>query len=392
MSFAKLHSGASARPQRGLTLVELMISITLGLVVIGGVLYMYLSSKGSYRTSKSTSRAQEAGRVGLDAVLHDIREAGYIGCGSRESLSTYMPLQINQTAVPQMSMTDPTQAVFGYSASGYTAGSTNSWASTPVGTSANPQWIATGGDVLVIRVATSSPVRMVSDSNTTTPALFVADNCARVSTGDYVIASSCTSATILRVSNVPPLPASPTACPVPNTGTAISPGVEIDYATKDVNGNAVNSSTVTPQAFPYKSLGSVQTFDEYTYYVGQLTGRPWPALYRLSFRQTQNASWNGVSEEVVDHVQSMSVYYGVDPGGGNPIAYYAASAMTPSLWPSVTNIRIQLLTAGDDLGVATLPQPALAFGAPNTAPSFTPTDTRYWQVFTGVAALRDRLN
>ncbi|HXW65874.1 MAG TPA: PilW family protein, partial [Burkholderiaceae bacterium] len=102
------------------------------------------------------------------------------------------------------------------------------------------------------------------------------------------------------------------------------------------------------------------------------------------------------SEEIIDHVQSMSVYYGIDPGGGGPVQYQSAAQVQAANggagnWANVTSVRVQLLTAGDDQGVADLPRPALAFGAPNTPPGFVPPDTRYWQLFTATAALRDRL-
>ena len=370
------------RRQRGLTLVETMVSIAIGLLVVGAVLYVYLGSRGAYRISKSTSRTQEAGRFGMDAILHDVREVGFIGCGSRMSLATYQAMAINQTAVPPMTLNSTAQAIGGYSASSYGAGSTNPW---PQPNGITPPWLSGGGDVLVLRVATASPVLMVADSNTATPAIFVANNCAGVATGDYVLASSCTSATILRVSNVPPAPSA--ACTA--TGAPVPGGVEIDFAPTDASGNAVNTNSGSPPAFSYATLPSAQRFDEYTYYVGQMPFRPWPALYRYSLRA-------GASEEIIDHVQAMSVYYGVDPGGGGAVQYQSAAQVQAANggagnWASVTSVRVQLLTAGDEINIVDLPRAALPFGAPNTAPSFVPPDTRYWQLFTGTAALRNRL-
>jgi len=375
-------AGNLRRTQRGLSLIETMVSIALGLLVVGAVLYVYMGSRGAYRISKSTSRTQEAGRFGLDAIMHDVREVGFIGCGSRMSMATYQPMSISQTATPPMTLGSAAQAIGGYSASSYQPGSTNPWPQ-PAGIS--PAWLSGGGDVLVLRVATASPVMMVADSNTATPAIFVANNCAGVTTGDYVLASSCTSATLVRVSNAPPAPAA--ACNA--TGLPVAGGVEIDFAATDSNGNNVNNNPGTPPSFSYSSLASAQRFDEYTYYVGQMPFRQWPALYRYSLRA-------GVAEEIIDHVQSMSVYYGIDPGGGGAVQYQSAAQVQAANggagnWASVTSVRVQLLTAGDDAGVADLPRPALAFGAPNTPPSFVPPDTRYWQLFTATAALRDRL-
>jgi len=366
------------RAQRGLTLIEAMVSITLGLIVVGAVLYIYMGARGAYRVSKSTSRTQEAGRFGLDAIMHDVREVGFIGCGSRMSLATFGPMPINQTAVPPMTLNSAAQAIGGYSASSYAPGSSNPW---PQPGGIVPGWLSGGGDVLVLRVATASPVMMVADSNPATPAIYVADNCAGVRTDDYVLASNCTSATLLRVSNSPASGAP--ACT--GTGVPVAGGVEIDFAANDGGGNTINNLPIPAPSFAYSSMASAQRFDEYTYYVGQMPFRQWPALYRYSLRAR-------ASEEIIDHVQSMSVYYGIDPGGGAPVQYQsAAQVQAAGNWAAVTSVRVQLLTAGDDQGVVDLPRPALAFGAPNTAPAFVPPDTRYWQLFTATAALRDRL-
>ena len=67
------------RAQRGLTLIELMISIAIGLVVIGAVTYMYVGSKGAYRGNESVARIQEAGRFALDSITRDIRRTGALG-------------------------------------------------------------------------------------------------------------------------------------------------------------------------------------------------------------------------------------------------------------------------------------------------------------------------
>ncbi|HYA76308.1 MAG TPA: PilW family protein [Burkholderiaceae bacterium] len=368
--------------QRGLTLVEMMVSVAIGLLVVGAVLYVYMGSRGAYRISKSTSRVQEAGRFGMDAIMHDVREAGFIGCGSRMSLATYQAMAINQVAVPPMTLASGAQAIGGYSASSYAPGSTNPW---PQPNGISPPWLSGGGDVLVLRVATASPVMMVADSNTATPAIYVGDNCAGVTTGDYVLASNCTSAAMLRVSNAPATPAA--ACT--GTGAPVPGGVEIDFAPTDVNGNPVNTNAGPAPSFSYSTLPSAQRFDEYTYYVGQMPFRQWPALYRYSLRA-------GAAEEIIDHVQAMSVYYGVDPGGGGAVQYQSAAQVQAANggagnWANVTSVRVQLLAAGDDQGVADLPRPALAFGPPNTPPAFVPPDTRYWQLFTATAALRNRL-
>ena len=57
-----------------------MVSITIGLILMAGVLSIFLSSRVTYFANERTARLQENGRVALDLVTHDVRSAGYQGC------------------------------------------------------------------------------------------------------------------------------------------------------------------------------------------------------------------------------------------------------------------------------------------------------------------------
>lgn len=70
--------GATAvRRQRGLTLIELMISITIGLVFIFGAVTFLVSGHQSFRAQNSGSRIQENARFALDILKEHVRMAGY---------------------------------------------------------------------------------------------------------------------------------------------------------------------------------------------------------------------------------------------------------------------------------------------------------------------------
>lgn len=72
--------------QGGLTLVELMIGIALGLVVILAVVYVFAGSRASHRHQESFSAVQESGRIALEVLARDIRMAGNPGCGNLGAL------------------------------------------------------------------------------------------------------------------------------------------------------------------------------------------------------------------------------------------------------------------------------------------------------------------
>ena len=72
----------SSRRQLGLTLVELMVALVLGLVVIGAVVNLFLTNRQTYRTTENLARMQENLRIAYELMARDVREAGATACGS----------------------------------------------------------------------------------------------------------------------------------------------------------------------------------------------------------------------------------------------------------------------------------------------------------------------
>ena len=66
----------------GFTLVELMISMLLGLVVIGGATSVIIANRQSYRTNEALSQVQESARTAFELLARDVRQAGVTGCDS----------------------------------------------------------------------------------------------------------------------------------------------------------------------------------------------------------------------------------------------------------------------------------------------------------------------
>lgn len=382
-AFVSPSSSPRQPAQRGVGLIELMVTLTLGLLIVGAVVYVYLSSKGSYRTSKSTSRVQEAGRFGLDTVMADLRQAGFRGCASRMSPVTRTQIPVLQYAQPPLPVMAGGQVVARLNPA--------SWSPTPA-LAANVVPLSTATDILEMQLATGNSVPMAAAPDPTVPAVYLANNCAQVATDAYLYLSNCTSATVVRVSNAPDTnPA--TACPA-NAGV-VSGGVKFEYAASDAAGNAVNSFPNGNMALGGANAVSLNShvealvFDDVTYFVGQVqipgatgvsTPRP-PALYRLT------ASSGGVPEEVMDHVEDLCVMLGV-PGPTGSIVYEAPPPSGSADWTKVASVQVSLYVTGDEQGAVQAGfQPALPWcGSLRTA-----TDTRLHQVFTETAALRDQL-
>ena len=71
-----------SRKQRGVTLVELMIAVTISSIVMIGISSVYTSSKRSYKLQEEFSRLQENGRFAINHITRFVRSAGYSGCAS----------------------------------------------------------------------------------------------------------------------------------------------------------------------------------------------------------------------------------------------------------------------------------------------------------------------
>lgn len=72
----------SSRRQLGLTLVELMVALVLGLVVIGAVTNLFLTNRQTYRATENLARMQENLRFAFELMARDVREAGATACGA----------------------------------------------------------------------------------------------------------------------------------------------------------------------------------------------------------------------------------------------------------------------------------------------------------------------
>ncbi|MBB5209368.1 PilW family protein [Chiayiivirga flava] len=81
--------------QAGLSLIELMIAITIGVVLMLGMVEVFGTTRAVYQTTSALSRVQEGGRFAMDFIRGDLRMGGQWGC-----FNEYQPLRrfYNHTA------------------------------------------------------------------------------------------------------------------------------------------------------------------------------------------------------------------------------------------------------------------------------------------------------
>ena len=65
--------------QRGVGLVELMVTLVIGAFVIAGTIAMFNANRQTFRLQDSVAQAQQSGSFALDFIAQDLHRAGYPG-------------------------------------------------------------------------------------------------------------------------------------------------------------------------------------------------------------------------------------------------------------------------------------------------------------------------
>lgn len=77
---------------RGLSLVELMVALVLGLLITAGILQLFQSSKVTFQTNDALARVQENGRFASELIKREFRQVGTHGfCAARIEVRNHEP-------------------------------------------------------------------------------------------------------------------------------------------------------------------------------------------------------------------------------------------------------------------------------------------------------------
>lgn len=276
--------------QAGITLVELMIAITIGLVLTGGLIEVYLGSKQSYNLAEASSRIQENGRFSIDLLARDIRMADFWGCLKQ-------PEDADIADDVDWPAGEP-----GFDAA--------------VGIEGTNDDGANGSDSITMRGAFGAGIVVEPPfMNTNSSALHVsADN--GLAQADILLVSNCTNGDVFQVSNANP---NTTGTVAHNTGAVTAPG------------NATGDLSTT-----YREDAQIYAIRSTTYDIqnSATTGRT--GLFR-----------NGV--EIIENVESMQILYGEDTDGDarrTPNRYVPADAV--GNMDNVVSLRVSLLISNED--------------------------------------------
>ena len=80
MNISNGRVGHSRRSVRGVTLVELMVAMLIGLLVTVGAVGIFMTNRKSYAATESLGRVQEGARMAFELMARDIRDADGTPC------------------------------------------------------------------------------------------------------------------------------------------------------------------------------------------------------------------------------------------------------------------------------------------------------------------------
>lgn len=319
----------------GFSLVELMISITVGFIVIGALGGVFLGSRQSYRVQDAMSRVQENARFAMDALSRDIRQAGFLGCAKGLT-----PKNIVSAATDFNT---------------FTAGLQGFEAPSPLPNGVTSSEVTANTDLIRVQFASPAATGLTGNMGTDNANIQITGNPNNLKAGDVLMISDCDKLDVF-------------------AATTVSNG-----ASTVTIAHANNANTTNKLSKPYGRDAELMQLQTVFYYVGPGMGGV-PAL----FRKRLVGSALSAGEEIVEGVQDMQILYGEDVNGDLSADRYVSAPSVGNM-ENVVSVRLNLLFRSLDQ-ITTAPVP-YSF---NGGATVTPTDRFLRRVFTTTVNLRNR--
>jgi len=301
---------------KGFTLIELMIAITISSVLMLGVSQIFSSSKRTYKLNTELARTQENIRYSIEEMSRDLRMAGYTGCRNNT---------LTNTLNPGTNWVDN----IGTSLLGYEGGVDTF----PTEYATNV--IAGTDSIIVLRGGEDTGLKF--DQNVNAAQFKVNTVNHGLNEDDVIMLTDCTHTAVVQVTNSSP---GTNNTIVHQTGAG-APG----NCTKGMG--STNCSSVNGVAYNWNKDAHVIKFQATAYYIAAsvngLAGSR--SLYRMSLEKDPD-----VAEELVEGVENMQITYGYDSNGdGFANRYIKANEVnTASDFNDVVSIRMGLLFQSRD--------------------------------------------
>ncbi len=308
----------TGRRQTGFSLIELMISMAMGMFLIAGFGQLFLNSTIVYRTQDELARMQESARFAFDLLAREIRMAGYTSCPQAARLAdvvegTSASNQWGEGFIKRVEGfdqdTDSMSSLFGSTA-------------------------RAGSDAIIIHRGDPDNSFFISGHNTTSGTLTTSEGHS-ISDESLVVVARADCRQVASFVMTGPNNSGGGATTLEHVAGG---GGDLRNCSSSLGGNAdcSNSTILAPLSF---EGGQVMEAATAGYFVGN-------SLSGGGNRSLRRKRPGGSSEELIDGIQSMRIYYGVDTDAvpdGVPNRYVKGADVADAEWPNVAAVRLHLL-------------------------------------------------
>lgn len=324
--FPRLRSRRPARSDaRGLTLVELMIAMMLGLLVTVSASAIFISNRQTYRATEGLGRVQENARMAFELMARDIREAGGNPCGNADRKEPVKLVNVINNPNSRW-WTGWNEGIVGYEATIALAPPSNRF---------------TGADAIDLMYADSATSATVSDHDTAGAVLTLNRSDHGLSSGDLAIVCDWTQASLFQITNV-----SGDRVFHQNAGTPGNCSKGLGYARPAVCSATGQVKEYGPSPLDANASATVTRMQPVRWYVGT------PAGGVRSLLRATVINDGGVlqvrEQQIAEGVNDMEIQYLLEDG----TAYVNATAIPADRWDDVTAVRVTLdMLSADRAGV-----------------------------------------
>jgi type IV pilus assembly protein PilW len=312
MNLHRTSSLHARRHARGVTLIELMIALVLGLLVVGAAIGIFVSNRQAFRATENLSRIQENARVGYELMAREVREAGGNPC----SRSVPVVNVLNDSSAWSTNWSDGVR--------GYNGG--QAFAPAAFGTAAGTR--VAGTDAIELRAGASGDVT-VTDHKPKSAQFKVSTVNHGLLDGDIVMVCDFVQASIFQITNAQN---GINDTVVHNNGTG-TPG----NCSKGLGWANPPLCTTNGNAYAYGPNSIIARLRTTGWYIGNNGRNGGRSLY-----QTTGQGTTSTNQEIAEGVQDMRIQYLV-PGATD---YVEETAITN--WGQVSAVRIVLTLQGSE--------------------------------------------
>jgi|SRR5690554_1933103 len=317
------------RSQLGLSLVELMIALVLGLLLSTGVVTIFISSKQDYQVQDAISQVQENGRFSLDFLAYDIRMAGFSGC------TNDMPTANSIENAPP-SVGNFQEGIDGYDGDNDTLPASRFPDALP------------GSDAIVLHIADISSELSVNNHNPNAAQIDVT-NAHSFKPGAImmIVDANCSNRGMFVMSG-PTNNNNNASNMVHNTGKTFSYGSfsGVGNCTKALKGDFTCDDQSGASSTAYSDGSSVFSITSVGYYIrdpAQDATLNAPTLYKVDFSSEFDTAGADVYQPLVEGVSDLNVLYGVYDESAETLEYKSADVVSAAdEWGQVTTVQLDI--------------------------------------------------